>query len=1069
MQHHITTPATAWIGLLMGLLLTAWPTLFAGQDPPMPLPEVSTLISQGRAIERTQLDAAVQLYEKALALARERKHAPSEAHALLRIGDAIDSNQPLRAIDLLERSFAIFGELGDRARQGNCLVSLASAARQSSQHEKAFGYSTTLERLARDLKNNALLSDALNGLAGVYRERGQATRAIESYQEALTLLRGMEGRQSGVSTVLNNMAGTYADMANYRRAKEMFEESRAIAREINDPIAESLTLANLGNILTKMGETHQALEYLQQALPLNPDNRAFKAYCFHQIAIVYDLLGDLLKFFEYAQRGLAMKMAIPDPRSTALSYADISNFYEIVGQVDQAEECLKQGWRWIEGTDYNLGKIQILCKMGDFYLRHGRTGLVKDLLEKARAIAPLVESELVQIAIEGLHSDYLKATGRLLEARTAMEKALAVAVNSDEKRRELEFLASLGSIEVSLKRFPEARKRFDEAIEVARKIQYVEAEVDTLSRIAQLLEQQKQPTEASATYAKALTLAESSRESLGGLNEHKLGYQHLFTPIYQRYISLQLRAKRTETAFEWTQKAKARVLLDLMASGRVKVAQAMTTEDKVQEEKLSKRGKELTQQWLAAEGERDELKLDAKTTPERLKQAEARLLDIKRQQRALERESRDFHDQMYARNPRLAHQRAARTATLREVAAVLPDGAALLEYCVMARPGDTKEPDEIALFVVTRERGKPRLESFRYTSQRGSLARLSAELREACSARPGTSGERTYQGVSRQLYDILIAPAAKHIAGMKRLIVCPDGPLWDVPFQALLCPSSNPESTHRGGRIARIQNPKSEFLWERYSIAYGYSATGTKAALEVRGRPNRPRPQRSMLVMANPEFGSSDPKLAHPISPSEGEKSRGFFLRSGRLGNLPHTGVEADAIALAYPESTVRKKGGAQEALVKQEGARFRMLHFATHALVNDAAPMLSGVVLSRPPKDSKEDGILTVRELFSMNLSADMIVFSACETARGARKSGEGMIGLTWAAFAAGVPAQIVSQWSVDDEATANLMGRFYRELRKGKSKDTSLRTAALNLMGDGKHSHPFYWAPFLLVGDWR
>lgn len=97
------------------------------------------------------------------------------------------------------------------------------------------------------------------------------------------------------------------------------------------------------------------------------------------------------------------------------------------------------------------------------------------------------------------------------------------------------------------------------------------------------------------------------------------------------------------------------------------------------------------------------------------------------------------------------------------------------------------------------------------------------------------------------------------------------------------------------------------------------------------------------------------------------------------------------------------------------------------------------------------------------------MLVLSACETARGANKQGEGLIGLTWAAFVAGVPTQVVSQWSVDDEATAQLMGGFYQELKRGLSKDAALRQAALTIMRDGKHQHPFYWAPFLLMGDWH
>src|SRR5687768_13261222 len=309
----------------------------------------------------------------------------------------------------------------------------------------------------------------------------------------------------------------------------------------------------------------------------------------------------------------------------------------------------------------------------------------------------------------------------------------------------------------------------------------MEVEVEGLSRIAQIMERQNRSTDASEMYAKALALIESSRESLGELSEHKLGFQNAVTPLYQRYISLQLRRNRIETAFEWTQKSKARVLIDLMASGRVKLSQAMTPEDKKEEATLLTRRKELSQQWLAAEGQLEELKLDTKSSPERLKQGETRLQEIKRQQQELEREWRVFHDQMYSRNPRLAHQRAARTATFQEAAAVLADDTALLEYCFVSGGTGQGAGDEVALFVVTRANGRPRLASFKSKYPLGSVAKLSSELRDACSARPGTSAEQSYQGVSRQLYDALIAPAAHLITGKKRLIICPDGPLWDVP------------------------------------------------------------------------------------------------------------------------------------------------------------------------------------------------------------------------------------------------------------------------------------------------
>src|SRR5262249_26475397 len=138
----------------------------------------------------------------------------------------------------------------------------------------------------------------------------------------------------------------------------------------------------------------------------------------------------------------------------------------------------------------------------------------------------------------------------------------------------------------------------------------------------------------------------------------------------------------------------------------------------------------------------------------------------------------------------------------------------------------------------------------------------------------------------------------------------------------------------------------------------------------------------------------------------------------------------------------------AQEAVVKAQASRYRYLHFATHGFLNDVSPLLSSIVLAQPPAGSSDDGFLTAREIFGLNLNAEMTVLSACNTGRGEARSGEGIIGLTWALFVAGCPTQVASQWSVDDLSTARLMARFYTRLKAGQGKGNALRRAALSLL---------------------
>ena len=150
---------------------------------------------------------------------------------------------------------------------------------------------------------------------------------------------------------------------------------------------------------------------------------------------------------------------------------------------------------------------------------------------------------------------------------------------------------------------------------------------------------------------------------------------------------------------------------------------------------------------------------------------------------------------------------------------------------------------------------------------------------------------------------------------------------------------------------------------------------------------------------------------------------------------------------------------------------RYRYLHFATHGFVNDGSPLLSSVLLAKPGADSKDDGFLTAREIYGLNLNAEMTVLSACNTARGETRTGEGVIGLTWALFVAGCPTQVVSQWAVDDASTAMLMGRFYQNLKlRRMGKAIALKEAQSWLRKQNpKYKHPYYWAPFVVNGAWQ
>jgi CHAT domain-containing protein len=194
------------------------------------------------------------------------------------------------------------------------------------------------------------------------------------------------------------------------------------------------------------------------------------------------------------------------------------------------------------------------------------------------------------------------------------------------------------------------------------------------------------------------------------------------------------------------------------------------------------------------------------------------------------------------------------------------------------------------------------------------------------------------------------------------------------------------------------------------------------------------------------------------------------------LAPLPDAERQVNGLGQIYGTTRSRIYTGpdASEARVKTEAGGYRILQLAAHGILNDADPMYSHIVLSQSV-DQKEDGLLEAWEMMNLNLDADMVVLSACETARGRVGAGEGVIGMSWALFIAGSPTTVVSQWKVDAASTTELMLEFHRRLnpaaagraRPSGSKSEALRQAALRLLKSPQYRHPFYWAGFVIVGD--
>jgi len=300
------------------------------------------------------------------------------------------------------------------------------------------------------------------------------------------------------------------------------------------------------------------------------------------------------------------------------------------------------------------------------------------------------------------------------------------------------------------------------------------------------------------------------------------------------------------------------------------------------------------------------------------------------------------------------------------------------------------------------------------------------------------------------LYKQLFQPAEPYLSRKSNLVILPDGVLNYLPFQVLITdpPEQNPDITYA----------KLSYLGKKYPISYGQSSSVLTNLIKDRHPESDTRQSLKNLIA----FG--DPVYVN--DGSDGNATRSGFKR------LEYSGEEIESIAAFFEKDTdiyLREKATEENVKENNRLSEYRYIHFACHGLVDEENPEKSSLVLTLD-NSSGEDGFLQASEISAMKLNADLAVLSACQTGLGKLVRGEGMIGLSRAFMYAGVPSVVVSLWSVSDLSTSMLMNRFYENLtQKGLSKTEALQMAQISMIKDKNYSHPFFWAPFILTGDWR
>jgi CHAT domain-containing protein len=751
-------------------------------------------------------------------------------------------------------------------------------------------------------------------------------------------------------------------------------------------------------------------------------------HAYRQAADAAREAGQLQKAITYGEKALEMAEKSKDPGSLFSAIHTLVLAYRSVRNFDKARELLEKGIAVVRDLPPNTDSR--VSWEGNLYMHLG-SDLVRSR-EYEKAIDVLSLSVYLQqnylatvrrnpvelnvrrggllLRLNGLGDAYRRA-GRLKESAEQYQLAFDYIKEWGLKYPwEDRLYGDMGEIHFEQKNFPQALEDFQKVLALGESRQIPGDIRRATSRIGDILRRTGKPAEAVPYYQRAIEQIESTRSLLESEEYRQSFFEGELRP-YASMMRALLSAGKQEEAFNYSERARSRGFLDVLGS---KVQLSRVKSGLLEEERA-------LQERIAA--------IKARLSGE--EEAETNRSGLRKQLAEAEGAYSAFLSKVRKQDKEQASFMTVEPLTLTQVQELLDPGTTLIEYF--------NTESEIFAWVVEKEK----FQFHRVELPKEKLSGLVKTLRDSIFA----LGERDkFNETSAILHKHLIEPLLPHITG-KELIIVPHDVLHYLPFHALV-------------------GSDGHYLIEKYPIYYLSSASLLQFVKEKKKTGGE-----KVLAFGNPDLGD----------PEE---------------NLEYAELEAEEVKAVYPEASVFVKKDASEEKSKSLSPTYDIVHFATHAQLNEDDPLSSAVLLA---KGGKEDGRLEVREIFGMDLKANLVVLSGCDTALGKLSTGDELVGLTRAFIYAGTPSVVASLWSVDDSSTAHLMASFYRNL-KTMSKVEALRQAQLELISGEGHSdllarrgvggigklgeaassalpapsslsistsHPYFWAPFILVGD--
>ena len=916
------------------------------------------------------------------------------------------------------RAFPFEPQQGDPA----AALSRGRTLLRQGHADQAVGYLETALNLYTQTNNSRGIAATEDGFGDLYMIQGQYKVALDHYQKAYQAFVVARGQDEKSSTAANAVAGRAGSTAS-------------AATETATSLSDNGFNANL--MLAKIGDTNYRLGQLSEA------------------GSAYSMMS--AKKPETAAQKTKSRFGFPSitsitsgrPSVSAPSTSGASGLMEIKKELD----------------DYRASIVFMTFEIGT-----GRIAFANNDMETARkhfqnaldasngslsGLAKLGQTRRFRAAARTSLGDVALREGRYKDAAKTFADAVAGA--QKDERLDLMWPAKRGlgrSLWLQAAQDSKGTKLREDALDAYR---------DSLKTIETIRAGSLRADESRSTFL--ATTKDVYDEAASAFAEMAL----LSAPAGGALSGKPL--EYASESFRITEAGRARSLLDMLGEVNGQITEGVPADLlKRKQDNLDR------QQEIAAQLTGVSLGAEQKEKPSELD------ADLDK----LQTEYDDIENQIRTASPRYAALTGAQPQSLTDIQQkVLDDGTVLLEYSLGSDNSYlfAVAPSSVSLFKLGPRSTLDKLATdFRAQLIPPKLQRrivgidVVADQQRGLGLVEGPSENLTaFVAAANALYKAVLEPAGS-VIGDKRLLVVADGALNYVPFEALV-------KTTEGADYSSLS-----YLIKTNEIVYAPSGSVVAA---IRQQSNKPS-GRNLLVIADPIFNSNDPRLKGNSAVQASGEARGLGLGlESAISDVTDSATPAVGLQLARLVGTraeaeeigkIARTGGSQPDLwidlnASEDNVRtrdlnnYRVIHIATHGLLDAQRPQFTGVILSLVGNKSN-DGFLRTDEIFNLRMSPSLVMLSACETGLGKEKRGEGVIGLTRAFMYAGAPTVGVTLWSVADKSTADLMADFYKRfLGPGAAVPASsaMRSAQLSMISAKKYSAPYYWAPFVLVGEWK